>query len=111
MLNGPFFSPRNCTSNWFTSPTFGSSSRIQPRVTDRAGRKNANQNMNSSPRAHGMFVLASSQAMTTPIGKEMIWYQKATTSEFHNAENRPDVCHASTQACNLYAGGCPMRAV
>src|SRR5215211_4500317 len=111
MSNSAVLSPKRLTTSRFSNPTRGSSSRIQPKVVDNVGRKNDSQNMNSSPRAHGTLVRASSQASRTPIGNDSAWYQNATASVFHTDWNTPGLLQASTHAWTPYAGGEPMRAV
>src|SRR5262245_8043975 len=91
-------------------PTRGSTSRIQPSAIDSVGRKKLNQNMNSSPRAHGMFVRASNHAMKMATGNEIPCWTAEMLMVFQKAEATPGVEKAATQASRAYLGGWPMRA-
>src|SRR5205823_15066128 len=95
---GPWETPSRLTTHWFSTPTRGSTSSIQPSAVESAGRKKDSQNMNSRPCAQGTFVRASTQASRTPMGKEMSWYQKATLSVFQSDWNTPGVAQAWAQA-------------
>ena len=97
MLNGAW--PVQFISSVLTRPVSGSSNSIQPNTAATVGYMNDTQNRNSKPRANGMLVRASTQAISTPIGKVMSWRTTATSTVFLSAVQTPGWLKASRQAC------------
>src|SRR6185503_2320831 len=110
MLNHGWLKPR-FIKPWFKRPYLGSSSKIQPMVSGKAGRKKDSQKKNSKVRFIGMSVRAISQAKNAPITRAMDCRVIARVNVLVIALTIPGVLNALTQPSMPQTMGWPGRAV